>query len=90
MHAKDMKISGVRALEDRLSSARSWLQVQYSLCPWAHMLGLSTFVHAPFGYKRGGMRRYNTDTILGIHSQVHTSSQSNTSHNGVGYYTPAA
>jgi hypothetical protein len=25
------------------------------------MSGLSAFVHAPFGYKRGGMRRYKTD-----------------------------
>jgi hypothetical protein len=33
LHAEDMKISGVRALEDRLSSTRSWLQVQYSLSP---------------------------------------------------------
>jgi hypothetical protein len=29
-------------------------------------------------------------TISGRHSQVHTSSQSNTSHSGVGYYAPAA
>jgi hypothetical protein len=31
----------------------------------------------PFGYKRGGMWRYNTDPILGSlgHSQVHTSTQ---------------
>ena len=31
----------------------------------------------PFSYKRGGMRRYKTDPILGSlrHSQVHTSSQ---------------
>jgi hypothetical protein len=31
----------------------------------------------PFNYKRGGMRRYKTDPILGSlrHSQVHTSSQ---------------
>jgi hypothetical protein len=31
----------------------------------------------PFSYKRGGMRRYKTYTILGSlrHSQVHTSSQ---------------
>jgi hypothetical protein len=31
----------------------------------------------PFSYKRGGMRRYKTDSILGSlrHSQVHTSSQ---------------
>jgi hypothetical protein len=58
LHAEDMKISCVRALEDRLSSTRSWIQVQYSLSPWAHMSGLSTSVHAPFGYRRGGMRRY--------------------------------
>jgi hypothetical protein len=25
------------------------------------MSGLSAFVHAPFNYKRGGMRRYNAD-----------------------------
>jgi hypothetical protein len=28
------------------------------LCSWAHMSGLSTFVHAPLSYKRGGMQRY--------------------------------
>jgi hypothetical protein len=35
-------------------------------------------------------RQVHTHPILGRHSQVHTSSQSNTSHNGVGYYAPAA
>jgi hypothetical protein len=30
-------------------------------CPWARMSGLSTLVRAPLSYKRGGMRRYNTD-----------------------------
>jgi hypothetical protein len=49
-----------------------WLHMLYSLCPWARMSGLSTFVHAPFSYKRGGMRRYKTNPILD--SQVHTSS----------------
>jgi hypothetical protein len=46
----------------------------------------------PFGYKRGGMRRYKTDPVLGSlrQSQVLTSSQSNTSHSGVGCYAPAA
>jgi hypothetical protein len=29
------------------SSKHLWLQVLYSLCPWARMSGLSTFVHAP-------------------------------------------
>jgi hypothetical protein len=28
------------------------------LCPWAHMSRLSTLVHAPRSYKRGGMQRY--------------------------------
>jgi hypothetical protein len=65
LHAEDTQISGVRALEDRPSSKHLWLQVLYSLCPWARMSGLSTFVHAPFSYKRGGMRRYKTDRILG-------------------------
>jgi hypothetical protein len=35
-------------------------------------------------------RQVHTHPILGRHSQVHTSSQSNTSHSGVGYYAPAA
>jgi hypothetical protein len=50
----------------------SRLQALYSLCPWAHMSGPSPFVHAPFSYKRGGMRRY-THAILGhtLDSQVH-------------------
>jgi hypothetical protein len=34
-------------------------------------------------------RQVHTHPILGRHSQVHTSSQSNTSHSGVGYYAPA-
>jgi hypothetical protein len=51
------------------------------------MSGLSTFVHAPLSYKRGGMKRYNTD------SETHLVSQTlklNTSHSGVGYYAPVA
>jgi hypothetical protein len=50
----------------------------------------------PFSYKRGGMRCYKIDPIgdpiLGSlrHSQVQTSSQSNTPHSGVGCYAPAA
>jgi hypothetical protein len=74
LHAKDTQISCVRALEDRLSSTRSWLQVQYSLSPWAHMSGLSTFVHTPFGYKRGGMRRYKTGSHTPNLRQTLTSS----------------
>jgi hypothetical protein len=64
--------------------------VLYTLCPWAHVSGLSTFVHAPFSYKRGGMRRYRPR-----HNSRQTLSSSyklpnNTSHSGVGYYAPAA
>jgi hypothetical protein len=33
----------------------------------AHMSGPSAFVHAPFSYKRGGMRRYK-----GIESKAHS------------------
>jgi hypothetical protein len=44
------------------------------------MSGLNTFVHAPFSYERGGMRRYKE-----IQVQTH-----NTLHNGVGCYVPAA
>jgi hypothetical protein len=51
------------------------------------MLGLSTVVHAPFSYKRGGMQRYKEKTSF-THSQAQLSS--NTSHSGVGYYAPAA
>jgi hypothetical protein len=47
LHAEDTQISGDRALEDRPSSKHLWLQVLYSLCSWARMSGLSTFVHAP-------------------------------------------
>jgi hypothetical protein len=47
LHAEDTKISGVRAQEDYPSSKHWWLQALYSLCPWAHMSGPNTFVHAP-------------------------------------------
>jgi hypothetical protein len=33
-------------------------QVLYPSCSWAHMSGLSSLVHAPLSYKRGGMQRY--------------------------------
>jgi hypothetical protein len=61
-----------------LSSKHLWLQALYSLCLWAHLSGPSTFVHAPFSYKRGGMRRYTQAQSFRPnlrHSQVHTSSQ---------------
>jgi hypothetical protein len=35
-------------------------------------------------------RQVHSHPTLGKHSQVHTSFQSNTSHNGVGYYAPVA
>ena len=82
LHAEDTEISGVRAQEDCPSNKHLWLQALYCLCPWAHMSGPSTFVHAPFSYKRGGMRRYTQGesdklSLSGSlrHSQVHTSSQ---------------
>jgi hypothetical protein len=92
LHAEDTKISGVRAQEDCPSSKHLWLQALYSLCPWAHLSGSSTFVHAPFSYKRGGMRRYTQAQSFGL-TQTLTSSyklSSNTSQSGVGYYAPAA
>jgi hypothetical protein len=70
----------------------SRLQALYSSCPWAHMSGPSPFVHAPFSYKRGGMRRYTHTRNLRSHLRLADSYKltSNTSHSGVGYYTPAA
>ena len=62
--------------------------VIYIFCPWAHMSGPSPFVHAPFSYKRGGMRRYTHTHNLRLASSYKPSS--NISHNGVGYYAPAA
>jgi hypothetical protein len=38
--------------------------VLYSLCSWAHMSGPSPFVHAPFSYKRGDMRRHTHNLRL--------------------------
>jgi hypothetical protein len=67
LHAEDTQISGDRALEDRPSSKHLWLQVLYSLCPWARMSGLSTFVHAPFSYKREAC-----SATKGIQSQAHS------------------
>jgi hypothetical protein len=56
------------------------------------MSGLSTLVHAPLSYKRGGMQRYNTSSRrqnLDRDSQL-SSFHSNPTHSGVGYYAPAA
>jgi hypothetical protein len=46
----------------------------------------------PFSYKRGGMRRYTHTRNLRSHLRLASSYKlsSNTSHSGVGYYTPAA
>jgi hypothetical protein len=54
-YARDTQISG---REDCLDNRYQKIQALYSLCPWAHMSWPSPFVHAPFSYKRGGMRRY--------------------------------
>jgi hypothetical protein len=77
LHAGDIQISGVRIIEDRSSNRHLRLHELCSPYPWARMSGLSTFMHAPFSYKRGDMRRYKTDPTLGSlrHSQIHTSSQ---------------
>jgi hypothetical protein len=54
------------------------------------MSGLSTFVHAPLTYKRGGMQRYKGDRLRpNLDSQL-SSFSSNPTHSGVGYYAPAA
>jgi hypothetical protein len=55
------------------------------------MSGPSTFVHAPFSYKRGGMRRYTGESFK-ITPRLASSYKltSNTSHSGVGYYAPVA
>jgi hypothetical protein len=47
----------------------------------------------PLSYKREGTRRYKAGSLRLSDSQVHTSSQAyklNTTHSGVGYYTPVA
>jgi hypothetical protein len=49
---------------DCSSNEHLWLQVLCPLCSWDHMSGLSTFVHAPLSYKRGGMQRYKEGTIF--------------------------
>jgi hypothetical protein len=56
------------------------------------MSGPSPFVHAPFSYKRGGMRRYTHTRNLRSHHSLASSYKltGNTSHSGVGYYAPAA
>jgi hypothetical protein len=51
LHADTTQISDVRAQEDCSSSEHLWLQVLCLLCSWAHMSGLSTFVHAPLAIK---------------------------------------
>jgi hypothetical protein len=52
------------------------------------MSGPNPFVHAPFSYKRGGMRRCTHTRNLRLASSYKLSS--NTSHSGVGYCAPAA
>jgi hypothetical protein len=56
-------------------------------------VGDSPFVHAPFSYKRGGIRRYKEEALRPSFRRTLISSYklpSNTSHSGVGYYAPAA
>jgi hypothetical protein len=56
------------------------------------MSGFSTFVHAPFSYKRGGMRCYNTSSDFRPNLRLTSSYKltGNTSHSGVGCYALAA
>jgi hypothetical protein len=51
----------------------SRLQAPYSSCPWADMSGPSPLVHAPFSYKRGGMRRYTHTRNLRPHLRLASS-----------------
>jgi hypothetical protein len=46
-HTNTMRAMGVRVREDCSSSQLLLPQVLHPLCSWAHMLGLSTLVHAP-------------------------------------------
>jgi hypothetical protein len=77
-----------RLLQRRTFVAPSAISVM-SLGPYVE---LSTFVHAPFSYKRGGMRRYKTSSIFGLRPKFIQTLKlsSNTTHSGVGYYAPAA
>jgi hypothetical protein len=93
LHADTTQISDVRTQGDCSSSEHLWLQVLRLLCSWAHMSGLSTFVHAPLGYKRGGMQRYKKKAqSLGLDPRHprQLKLSSNITHSGVGYYAPAA
>jgi hypothetical protein len=47
LYAKDTQISDDRTQEDCPDSKYLESQVLYSLCLWAHVSGLSTFVYAP-------------------------------------------
>jgi hypothetical protein len=93
LHADTTQISDVRAQEDCSSSEHLWLEVLQPICSWAHMSGLSTFVHAPLSYKRGGMQCYNTSSGGSLRPNLDSqfsSFHSNPTHSGVGYYALAA
>jgi hypothetical protein len=77
LHAEDTKISGDRTQGDCPNSKHLWLQALYSLCPWAHMSGPSTFVHAPSAIKGEACDVTYRLNILDptLDSQAHTSSQ---------------
>jgi hypothetical protein len=84
------RVSGHKKIVSATDISR--LQALYSLCPLAHMSGPSAFVHAPFSYKRGCMRRYTHTRNLRSHFRLAYSYKltSNTSHSGVWYYAQAA
>jgi hypothetical protein len=73
LYAKDTQISGVR--EEKIVST---IGISSSKCyilyvPGPTCRGPVPFVHAPFSYKRGGMRRFTQHAILD--SLAHTGSQ---------------
>jgi hypothetical protein len=73
LYAKDTQISGVR--EEKIVSTTG---ISSSKCyilyvPGPTCRGPVPFVHAPFSYKRGGMRRFTQHAILD--SLAHTGSQ---------------
>jgi hypothetical protein len=93
LHADTTQISDVRAQEDCSSSEHLWLQVLRLLCSWAHMSGLSTFMHAPLAIKGEACnitRQARWDRLRPNLDSQFSSFHSNPTYNGVGCYAPAA
>jgi hypothetical protein len=63
----------------------------HPLCSWAHMLGLSTLVHAPLAIK-GESCNVTKEGYFGPsldRDSQFSSFHNNPTHSGVGYYAPA-